>query len=431
VVWDAVDPGDDRLMYCQIPRTAGGCTNTKALTPPLEAIGRVSHVFAPGGGRILIASVRCCGTGEGTHVLESTDGGLSFGPPRQVGDYERASEIAFGPGQALLSASTGRVQHSPLSGPVTTAEGELNVGFTVPTDGAIGTHKATTPVFVHSDDDDITYHVGNPAGNLNDPASWAGPTVLPGGGEVEMESNPRGLELLQEGGKPGKRFWATRMFDGTGFTTLNQMTEAGDPIFASVGGTPFNGGSFHAVWVDNRTPNRLRWARSPNGFNWSESYVAFSGDEADEAFNIRIAGAGDGRAFAVWDENSNSGDAKGILLPPKGAGPPIDAVRVAQYEFSYSVPFPCTPTGSKVNVGIGVKSTSALPKNKSVNVSQVRFTLAKSSLTDTKPPFKASFPSDDRPVGSSHALRAFISYKPLTGGKTKVATLKATGLICP
>lgn len=431
VVWDSVDQGaNDRLNYCQVPRGGKSCTKTQALIPPLEAIGQSTHVFAPGGGRIVIASVRCCGDVEGTHVSESTDGGTTFGPFRNIGDYERPTEAILGPGESISASTPGTFQNSPLAGPKATAFADLDVGFTIPTYGALGLFDGTTPVFVHADGDDATFHVWNGAGALNDAASWTGPTKLAHGGEVAMESNVAGVALFQE--HNAKDVWTVRKFDGAGFTPENTITEKGDPIFGTIGGTPFNGGSFHAAWIDNRTPNRLRWARSPNGFNWSESLAAFTGDEADNAFNLRVAGARDGRAFVVWDQNDNDGNAKGLELPPKGGGPPIDAVRVAQYELQYAVPFPCAPADSKLGMSIKVKGTGARPKSKSVNVTGVRFTLDKKNVVnDTKPSFKASFPTAGLAPGSAHSLRAFVNYRPLTGGKTKVATLKATGLICP
>ena len=431
VVWDSVDEGsNDRLFYCQIPRGASSCKNTQALIPPLEAIGPVTHVFAPGGNRIVIASVRCCGNVEGTHVTESTDGGLTFGPFRRIGDYERPEGVLLGPGETLSAFSIAGFQNGPLAGPTATAFADLNAGFPIPTYGAAGIFNGTTPVFVHADGDDATYHVWNGTGNLNDAASWTGPTKLAHGGEVAMESNLAGVALLQE--HHDKDVWTVRKFNGTGFGPEVTMTEKGDPIFGAIGGTSFNGGSFHAVWIDNRTPNRFRWARSPNGSNWSESLVAFGGDQADRTFDLRVAGAPDGKAFAVWDENDNSGRTFGILLPPKGGGPPIDAVRVAQYQFGFLVPFPCVPPGKNVGMAIQVKSTGALPKSKSVNIAKVRFSVDKKFANDTKPPWKASLPSTELAAGSSHALRAVVFTKPLSGSsKLTPHVLRGTGLICP
>ena len=106
-------------------------------------------------------------------------------------------------------------------------------------------------------------------------------------------------------------------------------------------------------------------------------------------------------------------------------------MRVAQYEWQFITPFPCTAAGSTLTMKIGVKGVKTLPKSKSVNITQVRFTLDKRAATDTKAPWTAGFNTVELPSGTGHSLRAFISYKPLTGGKTKVAVLKATGLICP
>lgn len=432
VVWDSVDPGAaDRLFYCQIPRTAKACTNTRALTPPHEAVGRSTHVFALGGGRILVASVRVGGPGDGTNVMESTDGGLTFGAPRQVGDYEQANEVAFGPGQTLLSASPGRVQHSALTGPAATTRADLEVGFAVPTYGAVATHGGTRPVFVHSDGDDTTYHVAAEGTDLNQAGSWAGPTVLPGGDEVFLETSPAGTQLLQKRGKPGKRYYGARKFDGAAFGSEVRVTEAADPREAGLGTTPFGGGSFYSAWIDNRTPDRFRWARSANGTDWSESEVVFGGDDAEDAFNVRVAGAADGRAFAVWDENDNSGNARGILLPAKGPGPPADAAAAGQYELQLFAPFPCTKKGSAVKLSLTPKTVKSVSKSKRVQVTQVRFTLDKVQVTDKTSKFSASFPSADLAAGSSHSLRAFVTYRPVQGGKAKTATLRATGLICP
>jgi hypothetical protein len=433
VVWDAVDTGADRLFYCQVPRGAKGCTNARTFTPPQESIGRSSYVFAPGGGRVLIASFRCCGEpDEGLHVFESTDGGLTFGPGRNIGSQDPEQNAVLGPGNSISSVNTGFFQNATIQGGRTTQRAELPPGFSVPTYASVALYNGTIPVFARADGDDTTFHVWSGNGNLNNPASWTGPTVLPPGNEVVLAGGPAGLDLLYLRGKPGKRYWGARKFDGTTFGSEVRVTEAGDPIFAHLGTTPLAPSSFQAVWVDNRTPNRLKWARSADGVNWSEHYVAASDADADRMFNLRVAAASDGRAFVVWDQNANSGSTKGLLLPAKGKGPPLDAARRAQFEFQFYAPFPCAPQSGSFDVTMTPKTVKSLPNRKRVKVTRVRYTFDSDQELQDDPPFGgAQFDLGESPAGSAHKLRAVVSYKPLSGGSTKTVTLSGTGFVCP
>jgi hypothetical protein len=433
VVWDSIDgAGPDRLFYCQIPRTASSCQNTKALTPPLRAIGRSSYVFAPGGGRVLIVSFRCCDTsaGEGRQLYESTDGGLTFGAPTRIGSQDPESNAVLGPGDSISGSAVSDFQNSPLSG-FTNDIATLDSGFPVPTHGAVAVHNGTTPVLVQADGSNTSFDVYKGTGPLNDKASWTGPTALPAGDEPSLAGGPAGTTLLLKQGTPGKTFWSARRFDGSGFGPAVHVTETGDPIEASLGTTPF-GGAFHAVWVDNRSPNELRWARSADGLSWSDPYTSFSGDEADNAFHLRVSGASDGRAFAVWDQNDNAGSAKGVLLPAPGKDEPaVDSADAGQLEVGLIVPFACVAKPAKARLQVTSKTKKKIAKNKRVRITKVVFTLdGLPKVTDKKAAFRNDFSTASLAAPSSNPASAAVTFVPVKGGKAKTKKLKGTVRIC-
>ena len=431
VVWDAVDSGADRLFYCQVPRTASGCTNAKTFTPPLESSGRSSYVFTPGGGRVIVATVRCCGTGEGLHVYESTDGGQNFGPDRHIGGVTFGKDAVLGPGESISGVSLGAFHNAPLAGPRSNSSATLDAGFGIPTFSSVAIHNGTTPVFARADGDNTTFHRYSGAGNLNDPASWVGPTSLPAGNEVVLAGGSAGTILQYLRGTPGKRFWSVRVFDGTNFGAERRITETGDPIFAENTASPFGGG-FHSVWIDNRTPNSLRWSRSADGVDWSEPYDAFDDADADNAFNLRVGGAPDGRAFVVWDQNSSTGSVKGLLLPASSkVEPPVDTAETGQLEVGLIVPFACVAKPAKARLQVTSKTKKKIAKNKRVRITKVVFALdGLPKKTDKKAAFRNDFATDTLSPGTAHPASAKVTFVPVKGGKSKTKTLKGTVRIC-
>ena len=430
VVWDG-GTGDETVHYCQVPRTAGDCTNRKTFTLPLESIGRSTYVFTPGGGRVIVASVRCCGAAEGLHVLESTDGGLNFGPARHIGKFNFDQDAVFGPGESISGVTTSTFQNAPLAGPASEARAELDPGFGIPTYGSVAIHNGTTPVFARADGDNTTFHRHNGAGGLNDKASWVGPTAIEPGNEVVMAGGPAGTILQYVRGTPGKNYWAARVFDGTNFGPERRITEVGSPIFAENTASPFGGG-FHTVWIDNRSPNSVNWSRSADGADWTAPYEAFADADADNAFNLRIGGAPDGRAFIVWDQNSNTGNAKGMLIPQPGKEePPVDTQTEAQLEVGLVVPFACVAKPAKARLQVTSKTKKKIAKNKRVRITKVVFSLdGLKKVTDKKAAFRNDFKTDTLANGTAHPASAKVTFVPVKGGKSRTKTLKGTVRIC-
>jgi hypothetical protein len=430
VVWNAVDNEvADRFFYCQVPRTAKACRNTKTFNPPHEAIGRDTYVFARPGGRIVIFSHRCCGPGDGSFVFESTDGGLNFGPGRVVGTLDPQEQAIFGPGESISAAGEQDFQNSALSGGSGPGFVDFDPGFVTPTSASVGLFNDAIPVHARADGDDTTFHVYDGSGSLNDKANWAGPTAIPPGDEVRLAGGPAGLALLYQRGSSNKRYLGARVFNGTNFGDEAVVSEKASPIFGALGSSPFSAG-FHALWINNRTPNELRWSRSPNGTDWNPPYVAARGKEPDNAYRLRVAGAPDGRAFAVYDQNTNDGAVKGIWLPAKGE-PPTDRAAVGQYAFSFFAPFNCVPKGSPVALKVVTRTKKGVPKKKQVSLQRAAFKLGTESITDVKPAYSASFPTTDLVAGQAYKVSAAMLFRRSADGPLKFVAMTGLVSICP
>jgi hypothetical protein len=430
VVWDAQTASDHRLFYCQVPKGGTACTSSKTFTPPVEAIGRSSYVFAPGGGRVLVASHRCCGPEE-NWLYTSTDGGATFDAGHAIGNHNWDQNAVLGPGEAISGVSQSVFQLAPLAGPKTTRTAELDAGFPVPTYGSVAVFNNSIPVFAHADGANTTFHRWTGAGDIHDEKTWVGPTALsPPGNEAKLAGGVQGVTLLyQLEASLGKRFWGARKFDGTSFGPVVHVTETGDPIFAALGADT-GSGAFHAAWVDNRSPNELRWARSADGVEWSEPAAAIRGDAADRVFNTRVTGAPGGGAFVAWDENDDSGHARGMFLPAKGAEePPSDTVDLGGQEISLFGPFGCVKKPAKITLRVTHKIKVKLSPKKKVKISKVTFSLGKTKVTDKKAAFKATFKTDALAAGK-YPTKAVVVLVPLNGGKKKTKTLKGSAAVC-
>ena len=301
VVWNesrAVADGGDMLQYCQVPRGATGCQHPQTLVPPL---GRTDH----GGPRVLLGatpmdvvllSYRCCGDASGpnsypTHDFSalwawvSSDGGLSFGSPRLIGNNEMAAgDAIFGPGASQVSTIDGVNLGASFQA------ASLDASARVETKAAVGDRGSavlgcsagatlalvnpTTPIAACSDTANTYYRVWGGMGSYDDLTTWQPIALL--GPEVQphLASGPRGVYLMTQ--TSGGAF-NVRHYGASGFGAPVTI-----PAASSVSASPFSdlsqdsGGTLHAVSsaaaarskrLSRSTalpsPRPRRWSRAP------------------------------------------------------------------------------------------------------------------------------------------------------------------------
>jgi hypothetical protein len=433
----------DIVHYCHVPHGADSCTGGRTFSPPLEAIGRTTYVFAPSPNRVLIETYRCCGEGTGNYVIESTDGGQTFGTPRLIGNIDHQQAAVFGPGEAISGSTISTFQQMPLTGAPATAHAEFEAGFPIPTHSGLGLFGGTTPVQVMSDGSHTSF-VRNNGGNANSSGSWTAATPLtPVGDEPVLASGPAGVVLLYNVGEAGSGLTlAARKFDGTSFGAPVNVSEKGDPIFFDLSADPVTG-TFHAVWIANASsPNELRWSFSSDGLSWSKPQIVLAGDEQDNTFNLRVSGGPEGDGFAVWDENGQNGAVHGVRLVPGvngGAGgsgsgaatTPAATATVSGTQLTLLAPGGCVNPGTPLKLRVTSKTKKKLSPKKRVKIVQVLFSLDKKKVKDKKAAFKATFSTAGFAAPSTHKAAAKVQLKPVVGkGKKKTKTLKGKIAIC-
>lgn len=444
VVWNE-DSGSastpDPLHYCQVPRGATACSSEQVLSPPLEGIGRTTYVFAPGGGRVLIETYRCCTSDPGVtgnYVYESTDGGQTFGPAHRIGNIDHQSDAIFGPGETISGASIATFQRMPLTGAPASTFAEFDAGFPVPTHSDIGLVDGA-PLQVMSDGDNTSF-VRNNGSDPNSSGNWSSATpITPPGGEPRVASGPAGLVLLYRTGEPGSRNLSARKFDGTGFGAPVTVSEPGDPEFFDLWAEPTTG-EFHALWIANdESPNELRWSRSKDGVTWTAPQIVIAGEEADSVFHTQVSTAPDEQGFGVWDANGANTPIRMVPLKPGSGGgggggaatTPQSSTTVGGQQITLLGPGGCVNAGTPVFLRVTSKTKKKLSPKKRVKIVKVVFSLDKKKKTDKKAAFKAKFSTKGFATGSTHKLKAVIPLKPVVGkGKKKTKTLKGKLKIC-
>ena len=318
----------DLLHYCRLPRGATDCDRRETFTvaPDIEAFDN-HQVLIPESGRVLLLARRCCGKGEGVWMLESTDGGGTFGAPVQVSDgFNSLYRATFGPGEFNVSLTSDtdssgvKYQSAPIDGSApaktfaTVGDGSGQWYF-----GSTAFLGALTPMVAFGDLDNIFFRVKDPtlASDPNDLANWKPTQPLGKGDEPLLAGGPRGVYLLYSDDEVNQQYMV-RGFDPAleQFGPPVAVSERGDPIFRDF--MQDAGGGLNAAWISNGGDDPLRFRTSADGRDWGpvQTLEAATGDNA---FNLRIGAAADGGGWVVFDGNS-SGPVKVAPIPPRGAG---------------------------------------------------------------------------------------------------------------
>lgn len=325
VAWSrSVSGGADQIVYCRLPRGATACAGPQTFTPDgLESFGGV-RVLAPADGRVLLVFSRCCGgAAEGTSVLESADGGQTFGPSRVIGDIP-PWEAILGPGDQTVSLVNHVVtdgvdfQAAPLAGG---APGHANVGSSLGESsefqgywGSTAFVDAQTPIVSMSDLDRVFVRTWGGAGDYNDIGSWGPTQLVAAGDEPKLVSGPRGVHLAYLAGDPGNQSYVVRARTADGsFAPPSVRTPVGSPLNRDLFSD--DGGFLHLTW-ENNANDTLHYRWSKDGKTWASDAVLAKGVDL---YNQRTATGPDGGGLVVWDAN-NSGPIRAVAIPPKGAG---------------------------------------------------------------------------------------------------------------
>lgn len=438
VVWNqnTADVTKTLIVYCKIPKGATKCAVKHVLSPPLQSTGHDTYVFAPGGGRVLVESYRCCSTDvpEGNYLYSSANGGGSFSGPVHIGDLDHEQEAVLGPGDHISGITRSDFQEMPLAVDSGEQFADLDAGFSVPTYAGLGLF-GDIPVVVMADGDHTSFARYKGSGNVNNENTWIGPTqISPVGNEPKLAGGPAGLTMLYTVDRAaGRHQLVARKFDGTSFGTGVGVSETRDPIFADLYADR-SIGRFTAIWNDNGgLKDRLRWATSKTGAAWTKPLVITQGGVFDNAYNERVSAAPDRSGVVVWDENDNTGKVRVVPLLPLGGGPgvPADSFVAGGQRFTLLQPGLCVPRGDDVTLRVKKKVIKQVAKDKRVKVEKVVFGVDGAEKTDKDAPYRKSFPTQSMKSGSKHSSSAKVHLKPAQGdggGSTK--TLKGSFKIC-
>lgn len=327
------DDGADDTQYCRVPRGATGCAPGSLQTLPriggsiAESFGATNVLLD--GDRVLVSARRCCSP-DGTFLWISSDGGATFGPPREIGDLETTRLVA-GPGPLLVSgtndvAGTTRYQAMPIdegtAGDKIAAVGEGS-GFVAGYYGSTGFVDSNTPIVAWSDLDKMFFRVFDPqkGTDYNVLANWGPLRELGPGDQPKLVSGISGTYLFYNTDtvSDGDSSYVVKAYDravGNFSAMPTQVSEKGNgPIFGDFAGD--EGGGLVAAWVSNGSTDPIRIRQSANGKSWLPIQTVEAATD-DGAFNLRVAAAPDGGGAVVYDGNG-SGPIRMATFPPRSS----------------------------------------------------------------------------------------------------------------
>jgi hypothetical protein len=339
VVWRERDAGGNYVShYCQIPPGATACANAQTLggpnpglDDPLVVLGDAVYVLVPH----YVADT--------VDVFTSTNGGASFTGPvtlseaspsnKLVGtDYEDA---VFGPGQSISLATWNPGQYF-LNFPVPAAAGRVSAAnfstsfvynFSVALNGA----TPITTAWSITSGAPTQFAFWTPSGpNLNDAASWSGPTAVAQGEDVALAGGPNGVFAMSTGNgtQSFPSNWEVRRFTGSGF---------GAPALVATGETSGCGscndlyqdskGGLYAAWRGAGSTVKLATS-ADGGSTFTGPYEIVAEPNPVTIANLHVAAVPGGAGLVVYDENSDTGEIRAANLTATPPPPPVAGVAV-------------------------------------------------------------------------------------------------------
>ena len=317
--------GPDPLIYCRVPRGAAACQGQQTLTMPLQAFDN-PQVLAPFPGTVILLAYRCCGPGEGTYAVISSDGGNTFGAPRLISTVP-VGQATFGPGgnvsivDDVVTAGI-HYQSAPLTGPPPATSANVGNGPGLQGyDGTVGFGTANVPVVAFDDLTNGFFREWSGSGDVNDLSTWGATQSLGPLTEVRMATGPKGLVLIGKTRDASFRSaYVARRFDPAAHSfgspvPVSDLSVETDVIFRDV--FEDAGGNVAAVWIANGVhpsgvdPMRYR-VSTDGGATWHAERTLTA--TSDRAFNLNMGAAPDGGGFVSWDSNGQ-GPVMAIAIP--------------------------------------------------------------------------------------------------------------------
>jgi hypothetical protein len=311
--WDiSVNGGDDPLHYCRVPRGARACAAQTQFALPLEAFGE-PQVIVPAPGQVVLIAHRCCGDGEGTYAVVSTDGGSTFGAPHLIGTVEPGQAVLW-PGTQVVALADDVItagihfQAAAIAGPQATTSANVGDGTSQSYDGTIGFPTATAPVVAFDDLTNAFFRRWTGAGDVNSLATW-GPTQSLGAlTELRMATGPGGVVLMGKKRiqKPFSAVFVARRYDPATNTfgpptALSNRKRESDVIFRDI--FEDTGGHVAAIWIANGVhsgrDDPMRYRVSTNGGKTWKAERTLVKATNDTGFNLQLGAAPDGGGFAA------------------------------------------------------------------------------------------------------------------------------------
>ena len=326
VVWLQDESPHDRLHYCRVPAGGSACdSESTVLTFPGATTGANAtgdaQVFAPAASKVVIlASCWNCnvnGTTDRTYRWISTNNGVDFGAPVQVGNnqilngqagYINTGDLSLGTESAGFQMTDSVALPNPevdVASPLATG------GLFVYTPAAVYNAAINRTVWVANDLDTVKFayrNDGTPtATELNNEANWVTENLLPGAeGDNEtthLSTGPNGIFLTYKWFRPNDSRVGLRKFDpGTNTFGAPTYAEGADPIDNNSLEYPNHSqdgsGRLHFVWRSLYDDGRLRYTRSDDG---GATFSPAANLAIKETFLDPIVEASPaGTGFAIW-----------------------------------------------------------------------------------------------------------------------------------
>ena len=416
------------VMFCKVPRGATACASTQTLTSQLES-NDPPAVFLPAPGVVLVLTHVCCN--DHTYLFRSNDGGGSFGPPVEVGTIGPSGDAALAPDGSIMAVTDTNTfgtffQRLPTDGSaaVTTQANPLPANEYGGTIGFAGGRPVIAAWdFNSSAPNGHIEFTTSPAGDPNVTASWTPPVTVGTGADTRMATATTGLFLLSHDGDPGQERLVVRAFSGSGF---------GAPVTIATGGSPRDealfadaGGHVGATW--ERSSN-LDFAQTTPGGAFQAPIVVTS-DSGVGIFDQTGATAPDGQGFAIWDQNSSSGQVRMVPL--------VYAQKSTTSETTVGtdiLTLATTPGCVQANGGKIVATLSTRSKKRKghvvVKVGTADFGVDKAvRKVDRRSPFKVTLVITGLASGTKHTIFVKAHLRSHHGPK-RTRTLKNTFTIC-
>lgn len=311
--------GTDGLTYCRIPVGATACQGTTEL-PPLPGGLSAPFLLMRADGTLVVIDSRPNGD---TYAVTSSDGGSTWQAPVVVGGNFGEDDVRLTPdGQSAdrIYGATGSntFQRTPLAGPAQSSSINLDAGPSGDVGdwyfGQIAYLPNGNPMVVFGDLTNLAYRVYG-GGNLYDQSSWSPfpPAVIGEGSYDSLTSGPGGIFLLSLGtGSSSGRIELRSFASATGFSPPVRLSPASESSAYDPALVEDPAGGLTAAWVDNGS---LIYRRADPAMPFGAPQTVFTAPVTGNVYNLRLGASSGGSRWAVWDDNSSTGQAHALRLP--------------------------------------------------------------------------------------------------------------------